>query len=49
MNWQAEVREAAGSGYQRPLIAGWLSLIAHLVLILAGVLLWHVPPRMALE
>lgn len=39
----------APTNYQRPLIAGWLSLIAHLVVIIAGVLLWHVPPRMALE
>jgi hypothetical protein len=49
MNWQANVREAAGGGSQRPLIAGWLSLIAHLVLILAGALLWQTPQRMALE
>lgn len=50
MAWQSELRDAANSGgYQRPLIAGWLSLIAHLVVILAGVLLWHVPPRRALE
>lgn len=36
-------------GYQRPLIAGWLSLIAHLAAIIAGVLLWQVPPPKSLE
>jgi hypothetical protein len=37
------------AGYQRPLIAGWLSMITHLVVIIAGILLWHTPSRMALE
>lgn len=50
MSHDAGLRQVAqNSGYQRPLIAGWLSLIAHLVAIIAGVLLWHVPPRLALE
>lgn len=45
-----ELRDAPNTaGYQRPLIAGWLSLIVHLVLIITGVLLWQVPVRMALE
>ena len=50
MSWQSELRDSPDSaGYQRPLIAGWLSLIAHLVVIIAGALLWQATPRMALE
>jgi hypothetical protein len=50
MCWQTELRDSPyAAGYLRPLTAGWLSLIAHLVVIIAGVLLWHATPRMALE
>src|SRR3954468_14987124 len=44
----APLETLSAPGYQRPLIAGWLSLIAHLLAIIVGVLLWHVPPRLSL-
>jgi hypothetical protein len=50
MSWQPELSDSPDlAGYQRPLTAGGLSLIAHLVLIIAGALLWQTSPRMALE
>lgn len=34
---------------RQPLLAGWLSLVLHLILLLAGALLFRAVPRMALE
>jgi hypothetical protein len=50
MSWQPELSDSPDlAGYQRPLTAGGLSLIAHLVVIIAGALFWQASPRMALD
>jgi len=42
-------KDEPAAGYQRPLMAGWLSLMVHLVLIIGGVLWLRTQPLRSLE